>query len=389
MIDAVHDVADQISSIRRSRASRSTSTRRRSRPKPAYDIGMQRSAPASAPSSTCSRPRTRCWSQRRLGVDLAGRALTDQSAWRARWAAAGSRRPMHTADAARSRTASAATESADAERDRLDPPTESERHRHGQQPTLPHPRARRRSAAANNTRRRALTGLAAVVVLRRRRLGHLLRWCASHYESTDNAYVQGNVVQVTPQIGGTVIAISADDTDFVKAGQPLVKLDPADAGRARPGRGAAGAGGAPGAHAVSSTTARGGADRRCARPTSCARQSDLARAQDDLKRRPALADRRCRQGRVQPRRDRRSRPPRAALAAAQSALAAREQLGLEPVADRQHRRCEQHPERAARRGASARGLPGAAAATTLPAPVDGYVAKRSVQLGQRVPPARR
>jgi membrane fusion protein (multidrug efflux system) len=50
-----------------------------------------------------------------------------------------------------------------------------------------------------------------------------------HYETTDNAYVQGNVVQLTPQVGGTVVAINADDTDFVKAGQLLVKLDPADA----------------------------------------------------------------------------------------------------------------------------------------------------------------
>ena len=50
-----------------------------------------------------------------------------------------------------------------------------------------------------------------------------------HYESTDNAYVQGNVVQITPQVAGTVLAMLADDTDFVKAGQPLVKLDPADA----------------------------------------------------------------------------------------------------------------------------------------------------------------
>ena len=51
----------------------------------------------------------------------------------------------------------------------------------------------------------------------------------NHYESTDNAYVQGNVVQITPQVGGTVVAINADDTDFVKAGQSLVRLDPADA----------------------------------------------------------------------------------------------------------------------------------------------------------------
>ena len=37
------------------------------------------------------------------------------------------------------------------------------------------------------------------------------------------------MVQITPQTGGTVMAILADDTDFVKAGQPLVKLDTADA----------------------------------------------------------------------------------------------------------------------------------------------------------------
>jgi len=36
-------------------------------------------------------------------------------------------------------------------------------------------------------------------------------------------------VQITPQISGTVVAIGADDTQFVKAGQPLVRLDPADA----------------------------------------------------------------------------------------------------------------------------------------------------------------
>jgi len=84
-------------------------------------------------------------------------------------------------------------------------------------------------AAGNPARKRALGAIAGVVVL----VG--LGWAAyewlvdSHFESTDNAYVQGNVIQITPQIGGTVVAILADDTDFVKAGQPLVKLDPADA----------------------------------------------------------------------------------------------------------------------------------------------------------------
>ena len=50
-----------------------------------------------------------------------------------------------------------------------------------------------------------------------------------HHVTTDNAYVIGNVLQITPQVAGTVVSIEADETDFVKAGQPLVKLDKADA----------------------------------------------------------------------------------------------------------------------------------------------------------------
>src|SRR5579862_6546847 len=50
-----------------------------------------------------------------------------------------------------------------------------------------------------------------------------------YHQSTDDAYVGGNVVQITPQISGTVVSINADDTQFVKAGQPLVRLDQADA----------------------------------------------------------------------------------------------------------------------------------------------------------------
>src|SRR3954465_14321902 len=83
--------------------------------------------------------------------------------------------------------------------------------------------------AGNPKRKKALTAVAAVVILGGLGWGAYEWLVASHYENTDNAYVQGNVIQITPQIGGTVMAIMADDTDFVKAGQPLVKLDPADA----------------------------------------------------------------------------------------------------------------------------------------------------------------
>src|SRR5215467_11007106 len=61
--------------------------------------------------------------------------------------------------------------------------------------------------------------------------GYTLYWAQvlRHHQTTDDAYVGGNVVQITPQISGTVVAIGADDTQFVKAGQALVRLDESDA----------------------------------------------------------------------------------------------------------------------------------------------------------------
>ena len=51
------------------------------------------------------------------------------------------------------------------------------------------------------------------------------RW----HVSTDDAYVHGNIVTVTPQVPGTVTLIDTDNTDYVKQGQMLVKLDDTDA----------------------------------------------------------------------------------------------------------------------------------------------------------------
>src|ERR1700712_5945320 len=83
--------------------------------------------------------------------------------------------------------------------------------------------------STSNKRKTALTLLSVVVAI------GLIGYIGYEYvigkrsENTDNAYVNANVVQITPLVGGTVKAILADDTDFVKAGQPLVSLDPADA----------------------------------------------------------------------------------------------------------------------------------------------------------------
>lgn len=49
------------------------------------------------------------------------------------------------------------------------------------------------------------------------------------YESTDDAYVSGNVLRIMPQVSGKVLSVLADDHDHVTQGQALVRLDPVDA----------------------------------------------------------------------------------------------------------------------------------------------------------------
>ena len=85
-------------------------------------------------------------------------------------------------------------------------------------------------ALSSTSRRWRWLGALAIVVLLVGAV-YLAYWAQvlRYDQSTDDAYVGGNVVQITPQISGTVVAIGADDTQFVKAGQPLVRLDPADA----------------------------------------------------------------------------------------------------------------------------------------------------------------
>ncbi|MGL5005891.1 MAG: EmrA/EmrK family multidrug efflux transporter periplasmic adaptor subunit [Plesiomonas sp.] len=50
-----------------------------------------------------------------------------------------------------------------------------------------------------------------------------------HYQQTDDAYVAGNIIPINTQITGSVTAIFASDNDKVHAGQPLVELDNTDA----------------------------------------------------------------------------------------------------------------------------------------------------------------
>src|SRR5947208_54319 len=101
-------------------------------------------------------------------------------------------------------------------------------------------------------------------------------------QSTDDAYVSGNVVQITPQISGTVVSIGADDTQFVKAGQTLVKLDPSDAGVALEQAEAQLARTVREVRNLFATTAQ-------LQATVAMRETDVTRVSDDLTRRERLA----------------------------------------------------------------------------------------------------
>jgi membrane fusion protein (multidrug efflux system) len=88
-------------------------------------------------------------------------------------------------------------------------------------------------AAANppakpaNWLRRGIIVLAVVVVAVLLGVYYLL-FMKGHV-TTDDAYVNGNLVSLTPQISGTVVAINTDETQYVRRGQVLVQLDPRDA----------------------------------------------------------------------------------------------------------------------------------------------------------------
>ena len=235
----------------------------------------------------------------------------------------------------------------------------------------------------NPARKKALTAIAAAVAIAGVAYGTYWALVLNHYESTDNAYIQGNIVQITPQLGGTVVAINADDTDHVKAGQLLVRLDPADAQVALD---QAEAQLAQTVREVRTLFANNGTLKAqiTLREADLARmQSDVARAQDDVARRaPLLAT-----GAVGKEEFNHANAQltaaKSGVASAQSAvLAAREQLNANQTLT-DGVAVDQHPN-VVRAAARVREAYLALKRSDLLAPVDGYVAKRSVQLGQRV-----
>ncbi|MCT8177838.1 efflux RND transporter periplasmic adaptor subunit [Variovorax sp. CY25R-8] len=237
--------------------------------------------------------------------------------------------------------------------------------------------------AGNGKRRRALTALTVAVVVVGGGWG-LYEWLvASHYEDTDNAYVQGNVIQITPQIGGTVMAINADDTDYVKAGQPLVQLDPADAKVALEQAEAALAQTVRQTRTLYANNGSLAAQVTLRQSDIVKAQSDIAKAQDDLQRRRALSGNGAVSKEELNHAETTLANAKSALAAAQAGvIAAREQLASNQSLT-EGTSVAEHPSVLAA-AAKVREAYLATQRVAMPAPVDGYVAKRTVQLGQRV-----
>jgi membrane fusion protein (multidrug efflux system) len=188
-------------------------------------------------------------------------------------------------------------------------------------------------------------------------------------EQTDDSYVNGNKVVISAQISGTVIAVLADDTQLVKAGQVLVRLDPIDAetGLSRT------------ASALAQTVRQVRQERATADQYDSVietRKLELARAEADLaKREPLLADHAIAPEEV--------RHARESVELARAALtqSVRQSTSSHALVDGTE--VEDNPAvlqaKAAYRDAWI-----AAQRNAVVAPVTGYVAERSVQLGQHI-----
>jgi membrane fusion protein, multidrug efflux system len=194
-------------------------------------------------------------------------------------------------------------------------------------------------------------------------------WQGRAFEVTEDAYVGGNQVQLMPQISGSVSTIYADDSDLVHAGQTLVKLDQTDRQIALEQAEAALAQAVRDVRVMLAT-------RDQLQAELSMRRAQLASADGDVARREGLTAR----GLV----------PREELDHARDAVitaSAAVQAAQETLAATRARvdgtRIDTHPN-VAQAAAHVKEAYLALQRTTLRAPVSGYVAKRAVQVGQRV-----
>jgi membrane fusion protein (multidrug efflux system) len=225
------------------------------------------------------------------------------------------------------------------------------------------------SEAPTDKRRKVLAVIAVVFIVIGLLWGLFWLLVLSKRERTDDAYVNGNKVVISAQVSGTVIAVLADDTQLVKAGQVLVRLDPVDAET-----GLARSASTLGQSVRQVRQQKLNADQYDA--VIATRRLELARAETDLaKREPLLAD-----SAIAPEEVRHARES-VLLARAALTQAERQATAAHALVD----------------GTDVQGNPAvlqaqaayrdawiAARRNAVVAPVTGYVGERSVQLGQHV-----
>lgn len=230
-------------------------------------------------------------------------------------------------------------------------------------------------------------------------LGYGAYWSlyASHFVSTDNAYAAVEVAQVTPAIGGTVKEVKVTDTQAVKTGDVLVVIDDSDArltlaqAEAEYGRAVRKVRGyqATDTGLVAQIAARDADEQRAAAQLVSA-QADYERADLDLRRREALIGSGSVSGDELSRARNSFASARAALESARASIAQARANREAAVGSRKANEVliddstlENNPEVAlarARRDQAKIDLE----RTVVRAPVDGVVARRQVQVGQRI-----
>jgi len=235
------------------------------------------------------------------------------------------------------------------------------------------------------TRKRLLLGTTGIFLLIGILYGVWWLIFASHYESTDDAYVHGDLVQVSAQIPGTVIAIGAEDTQRVSRGVRLVALDGSDTAIALAQAQAALAQTVRRTHTLFVQNDALAANVEVGQANVEQAETQLHKAQNDLQRRSALRASGGVSGEELLHAEVAVKSAQAGLAQARAELAAaRARLSTNQALTRGST-VATHPD-VLQAADHLRQAWLAHERTHILAPISGMVAQRSVQLGQRIQP---